>query len=117
MEGPVPPEEILAIALQILIGEKKQLEVTFFPDQVRILLPPKRTLAAAGGLPMAKITAALAQMEQDRLVVAEQRGGIWTTPAGNRILGRLLAGTYRDQAGTILGPVVLATLLQRLRAP
>lgn len=114
MTDPGTAEQVFDIAMQIQIRERKYLEVNFAPDHVRILLPPKRLMATSGTMAMSKITAALSEMEQDHLIAAEQRGGMWTTPEGNRILAGLLAGKYRKDTEGILGPVVFETVLNRL---
>jgi hypothetical protein len=117
MADPGTAEQIFDIALQIQLRERKYLEVDFLsPDQVRVLLPPKRMLTATGALPLSKITTILSEMERDHLIQAEQRGGTWTTPSGNRIIARLLTGKYREEAEKTLGPVVLEALQQRLIA-
>src|SRR5512138_2253819 len=114
MIDPLTPEGILGAALQVQLCSSRSLDVDFFPDRVRIRLPPKRTLAAATGVPLSQMTAVLSRMEQDGIIGTERRGGMWVAPAGNRILAGLLAGRYREQAREILGPVVLEALLLRL---
>lgn len=114
MTNPSATNQIFDLAIRIQLREKKMLELNFSPDHVRVLLPSKRVLAESGALPMSKITAVLSEMEQDQLIQAEQRGGMWTTPSGNHIVAGLLAGKYRNEAAKILGPVVLETLLRRL---
>ena len=111
-------EEIFDLAIRIQLREKKMLELNFFPGQVRVLLPPKRMLAESGAIPMSRITAVLSEMEQDQLIQAEQRGGMWSTTSGNRIIAGLLAGrTYRNEAAEILGTDVLEILLRQLKDP
>lgn len=107
-------EEIFDAAMRIQICERKHLEVTFSPDHVRVFLPPKRVLADAFPVPLSKITAILSEMEQTHLIGAEQRGGMWTTPQGNRIIAGLLARKYRKEGVLLFGPAVLDTLLRRL---
>ena len=116
MADPGTAEQVFDIALRIQLCERKYLEVNLSPDHIRVLLPPKRVLAENGSIPMSKITAFLSEMEQDHLIQAEQRGGMWTTSSGNRIIARLLAGKYRQEAEKILGPVILEMLLQRVSA-
>lgn len=107
-------EEIFDAALRLQICIRRNLEVKFFSDQVRVSLPPKRALAETCSLPVSRITAILADMERDQLIAAEHRGGMWATPAGNRIIAGLLAQKYRREAEELLGQVVLAVLLGRL---
>ncbi|MFZ2414940.1 MAG: hypothetical protein WAW33_03030 [Minisyncoccia bacterium] len=114
MTGPLTAEQIFDAAIRIQICEKKYLEVNFSPDQVRVHLPPKRVLAAACSVPISKMTSALSEMEQNRLIGTEQRGGMWAAQTGNRIIVKLLSGNYRKEAEALLGPAVLKTLLNRL---
>ncbi|PKL69909.1 MAG: hypothetical protein CVV30_00610 [Methanomicrobiales archaeon HGW-Methanomicrobiales-1] len=114
MIDPITAEQVFDVAIRILVCEKKSLEVDFFMDKIRVHLPPKRTLAEFCSIPMSKMTAILSEMEQDQLIGTEQRGGMWATPLGNRIIADCLAGKYRKEAEFVLGPVVLKTLLQRL---
>ncbi|MFA4877062.1 MAG: hypothetical protein WC586_06580 [Methanoregula sp.] len=114
MGNPAVAEQIFDLAIRIQIREKKMLELNLSPDHIRLLLPPKRVLAMSGKIPMSKITAMLSEMEQGQLIQAEQRGGMWSTPSGNRIIANLLAGHYRNEAEALLGPVVLENLLGRL---
>ena len=114
MVNPAVAEQIFDLAIRIQLREKKMLELNFSPGNFRVLLPPKRVLALSGELPMSKITAVLADMEQDQLIQGEERGGMWSTPQGNRIIAGLFAGKYRTEAEALLGPVVLETLLKRL---
>lgn len=63
---------------------------------------------------MSKMTAILSEMEENQLIGTEQRGGMWTTPFGNRIIADFLSRKYRREAEALLGTVVLKTLLKRL---
>lgn len=92
MADPSTAEQVSDLAMQIQIRERKYLEVNFSPDHVQVLLPPKRLMATSGTMAMSKITAFLSEMDQDHLIEVEQRGGMWTTLEGNRILAGLLAG-------------------------
>jgi len=114
MVNPAVAEQIFDLVIRIQLREKKMLELNFSPHHIRVLLPPKRVLALSGEIPMSRITAVLSEMEQDQLIQGEQRGGMWATPRGNRIIADCLAGKYRKEAEALLGPVVLETLLQRL---
>jgi len=114
MSDTVTAEQIFDAAIRVQVCGKKNLEVKFSPDHVRVLLPTKRVLAAACSVPMSKMTAILSEMEQDQLIGAEQRGGMWATPLGNRMISGLLARKYRQDAEALLGPLVLKTLLERL---
>lgn len=113
MLNPAVAEQIFDLVIRIQLREKKMLELNFSPDHIRVLLPPKRILALSGEIPMSKITAILSEMEQDQLIQAEQRGGMWSTPQGNRIIAGLLAEKYRNEAMNLLGPIVLDSFLQR----
>jgi hypothetical protein len=117
MEAPVTAEDIFDLAVRIQVRERKSLEAAFFPEGIRVILPPKRVLAVSGPMALSQITATLASMEQDHLIETEQRGGMWTTPGGNRIVAGLLAGKYRNEAERILGPVILHIFLEELQAP
>lgn len=108
------PEQVFDAAIRIQVCEKKYLEVDFSSDQIRVHLPPKRVLAQSCSLPMAKMTAILSEMEQSQLIGAKQRGEMWATPLGNRIIADHLKRKYRKEAEALLGPVVLENLLQRL---
>jgi len=114
MIDPITAEQIFDAAIRIQVCQEKSLEVDFFPDRVRVRLPPKRVLAQFCSVPMSKMTAILSEMEQNQLIGTEQRGGMWATPPGNRIIADCLAGKYRKEAEAVLGPVVLETLLRRL---
>ena len=114
MIDPVTAEQIFDAAIRIQVCQEKSLEVDFSPDQVRVRLPTKRMLAQFCLVPMSKMTAILSEMEQNRLIGTEHRGGMWATPLGNRIIADSLAGKYRKEAESLLGPVVLKTLLKRL---
>jgi hypothetical protein len=107
-------EQIFDTAIRIQVCEKKSLEVDFSPAQVRVHLPPKRVLAQSCSVPMSKMTAILSEMEQNQLIGTEQRGVMWVTPLGNRIIADCLAGKYRKDAEAVFGPVVLKNLIQRL---
>ena len=95
-------------------AKKKYLDVDFSPDQVRMYLPPKRVLTLSYSVPMSKMTAILSEMEQNQLIGAKQRGEMWATPLGNRIIAGFLRRKYRKEAEVMLVPVVLKNLLQRL---
>ena len=114
MSDPPTAEQVFDAALRIQLCQEKSLEVDFFPDRVRISLPPKRVLALYMSVPMSKMTALLSEMEQRQLLGTEKRGGMWATPLGNRILADYIEQKYRKEATALLGPVVLKTLLQRL---
>ena len=114
MIDPITAEQIFDVAIWIQVCQEKSLEVDFFPNRVRVRLPPKRVLAQYCSVPMSKMTAILSEMEQNQLIGTEQRGGMWATSLGNRIIADCLAGKYRKEAETVLGPVVLETLLKRL---
>jgi len=107
-------EQVFDAAIRILLCQEKFLEVDFSPDRIRIHLPPKRILAVSCSMPVSKMTAILSEMEQQQLIGAEQRGGMWATSPGNRIIADLLERKYRKEAEAVLGPVVLKTLLQHL---
>jgi hypothetical protein len=117
MIDPVTAEQIFDDAIRIQVCYTKSLEIDFSQDLVRVRLPPKRILAQFCSVPMSKMTAILSEMEQNQLIGTEQRGGMWATPLGNRIIANRLAGKYRKEAEALLGPVVLKTLLQRLFHP
>ncbi len=108
------PEQIFDAAIRIQVCEKKSLEVDFSLELVRIHLPSKRVLVQSCSVPMSKMTAILSEMEQNQLIGTEQRGGMWVTPLGNRIIADCLARKYRKEAEAVLGPVALITLLKRL---
>ncbi len=110
----ITAEQIFDAAIRIQVCEEKSLEVDFFPDRVRVRLPPKRVLARSCSVPMSKMTVILSEMEQNQLIGTEQRGGMWATSLGNRIIVNCLARKYRKEAEAVLGPVVLKTLLKRL---
>ena len=110
----ITAEQIFDAAIRIQVCEKKSLEVDFSPAQVRVHLPPKRVLAEFRSVPMSKMTVILSEMEQNQLIGTEQRGGMWATSHGNRIIADCLARKYRKEAEAVLGPVVLKTLLKRL---
>ena len=114
MTNPSATEQIFDLAIRIQLRDKKMLELNFSPDHIRVLLPPKRVLAESGAIPMSKINTVLSEMEQDQLIQAEQRGGMWTTPKGNRIILGLLQKKYRKNAEALFGPVILDSLLVRL---
>ena len=114
MIDPITAEQIFDAAIRIQVCQEKSLEIDFFPDRIRIRLPPKRVLAQFCSVPMSKMTAILSEMEQNQMIGTEQRGGMWATPLGNRIIADGLAGKYRKEAEDVLGPVVLETLLKRL---
>lgn len=117
MIGPVTPEQVFDAALRIQLCGERSLKIDFFPDRVRVHLPPKRMLARFCSVPLSKMTAILSEMEQDQLIDTEQRSGMWASPPANRIIAGLLAGRYRREAEALLGPVVLKTLLERLDLP
>jgi hypothetical protein len=112
----VTAEQVFDTAIRVQLCQEKTIEVDFSTDKVRVRLPPKRALALACSVPMAKMTAILSEMEQQHLIGTEPRGGMWATPKGNRIIAGFLAEKYRVQAEAVLGPVVLKTLLRRLLA-
>jgi len=114
MPDPITAEQVFDAAIRIQVCQEKSLDVDFFPDRVRVRLPPKRVLAVSCSVPMSKMTAILSEMERDQLIGTEQRGGMWATPLGNRIIADCLTRKYRKEAELVLGPVVLKTLLQRL---
>lgn len=114
MIAPARAEEVFDAALRIQLCEKKTLEVDFSPDQIRVHLPPKRMLALACSVPMSKMTDLLSEMEEKQLIATEQRGGMWVTPLGNRMVADYLAGKYRKEAQVLLGSVVLEILIQHL---
>lgn len=114
MISPVRAEQVFDAALQIQLCEKKSLEVDFSPDHIRVHLPPKRMLALACSVPMSKMTNLLSEMEERQLIATEQRGGMWVTPRGNRMIADYLAGKYRKEAQALLGSVVLEILIQHL---
>jgi DNA-binding transcriptional regulator YhcF (GntR family) len=114
MIDPVTAEQVFDAAIRIQVCEKKYLEVDFFPDQVRVHLPPKRVLARSCSVPMSKMTAILSEMERDNLIGTAQRGGMWVAPPGNRIIAGLLERKYRNEAEAVLGPVVLKRILRQL---
>ena len=116
MSDTISAEEIFDAVVRIQVLEKRSLEVDFFPGRVRVHLPPKRVLVRSCSVPVLKMTAVLSGMEKDQLIGTEQRGGMWTTPPGNRIIAGYLAGKYRGEAEALLGTEVLNTLLTRLTA-
>ncbi|MFA4861891.1 hypothetical protein [Methanoregula sp.] len=114
MIDPITAAQVLDDAIRIQVCQKRSLEVDFLPNMVRVHLPPKRVLAESCLVPMSKMTAILSEMEQNQLIGTEQRGGMWTTPLGNRIIAGCLARKYRKEAKALLGPVVFQTLVQHL---
>ncbi|OPY32829.1 MAG: hypothetical protein A4E34_02206 [Methanoregula sp. PtaU1.Bin006] len=114
MNDPGMEEQIFETAIRMQLCGKKTLEMTFSPRRIRVLLPPKRMLASESQVPVSKVTAFLAEMEQKNLIHAEQRGGMWSTEKGNRIIAGLLATKYRKEAAEVLGETVLRDLLKRL---
>lgn len=114
MIDPITAEQIFDAVIRIQVCQEKSLEVDFFPDRVRVRLPPKRVLAVFCSMPMSKMTAILSEMEHDQLIGTEQRGGMWASPLGNRIIAQCLAQKYRKEAEALLGPVIFKSLLQRL---
>ena len=114
MIDPITAEQVLEDAIRIQVCQKRSLEVDYFPDRVRVHLPPKRVLAESCLVTMSKMTALLSEMEQNQLIGTEPRGGMWTTPRGNRIIAGCLARKYRREATALLGPVVFHTLIQHL---
>ena len=114
MIAPIRTEQVFDAALQIQLCVKKSLEVDFSPDQIRVHLPPKRMLALACSVPMSKMTNILSEMEEKQLIATEQRGGMWVTPRGNRMIAGYFAGKYRKDAQVLLGSVVLEILIQSL---
>ena len=110
----ITAEQIFDAAIRIQVCQEKSLDVDFFPDRVRVRLPPKRVLARSCSVPMSKMTAILSEMEQNQLIGTEQRGGMWASSLGNRIIAECLARKYRKEAEDVLGQVVLKTLLKRL---
>lgn len=111
---PVTAEQVFDTPIHILLCQEKFLEVDFSPDRIRIHLPPKRILAVSCSVPVSKMTAILSEMEQQQLIGAEQRGGMWATPLGNRMISGLLERKYRKEAEAVLGPVVLKRILRHL---
>ncbi|WP_321506365.1 hypothetical protein [uncultured Methanoregula sp.] len=117
MTDPITAEQVFDAAIRIQVCQQKSLEVDFFPDRIRVRLPPKRMLALSCMVPMSRMTAILSEMEQNQLIGTEQRGGMWATPLGNRIIAGCLGGKYHNEAQALLGPVVLKTILQCLTQP
>jgi len=116
MIEPFTAEQVFDAAIRVLVCQEKVLEVDFSPDRIRVHLPPKRVLALSCSVPMSRMTAILSEMEQEQLIGAEQRGGMWATPPGNRIIASLLERKYHKEAEAVLGPVVLKTILRQLLA-
>ena len=115
MDNNITAEQVFDAALRIQLCQRRSLDVDFFPDQVRLHLPPKRLLAQYIPVPMSKITMILSEMEQKQLIGSELRGGMWVTPLGNRIIIDYLTQKYQKEALALLGPVLLQKLLQRIR--
>lgn len=90
MTGPVTAEQVFDAAIRVLVCQEKFLEVDFSPDHIRVHLTQKRVLALSFLVPMSKMTAILSDMEQQQMIGAEQRGGMWATPYGNQIIASLL---------------------------
>jgi DNA-binding PadR family transcriptional regulator len=109
------PQIVLEIALRIQICDKKSLDIDFSPENIRIHLPPQRSLAFHCAVSEGNLLGVLYKMENQHLIKKEERIGIYTTPLGNQEIADLIEKKFRKEARALFGQKILQYLVNRIR--
>ncbi|KUG21379.1 hypothetical protein ASZ90_008872 [hydrocarbon metagenome] len=103
-------QDILDVAVRILLFEDQSITIVFTPGEGSIRLPTTRRLAEYLGIPHYYVLPRFAAMERDGLIRRVERVGISTTPAGTKAIVSLLEERYPGVADALLPEGVFSAL-------
>jgi len=107
-------EALFHSAVQILLLEERNVNISFSEDIFRVKFPTTRKLAEMLHVPHYYILPYIVMMEEQDLVTRIERVGIYTTNAGSVILINLIDTQCPEEGERIFGKNVFLAMKESL---
>ena len=101
--APLSVETLFHSAVQILLFEEENVNISFSEGNFQVTFPTMRKLAEALHVPHYYILPYIAMMEERDLVTRNERVGIYTTNAGSAMLINLIDAQCPEEGEKIFG--------------